>query len=323
MSDEKNYEIPMPSLGADMDEGKLVEWKIKEGDKIRRGQIIAVVETQKAAVEIESFKEGKLLQLLAKPSSVIRVGQPIALMSLSEQEHPLPIHKEPMDRTGPEIDLRKSIARSMSRSKREIPHYYLRRRISVHKTLAWLDKVNSNRSAASRILWPSVLATALARALKEHPNMNGVYLNDKFITKSEINIGMAIALKAGGVMAPCLLQSQAKSLIQIDHELKDLIERTRQGILKNQELTEGTITLTNLGELGADEVFGIIFPPQVALVGFGRIINANSSQISSSLANAFMETTLSGDHRVSDGISGSRFLESLEMQITSPEALLE
>lgn len=320
-----NYEIKMPSLGADMDKGKLLNWRIHLDDHIEKGQIIADIETQKAAVEIESFKKGVIKKIFAKEGDVIPVGQTIAEMEIEEQkpkkENLTNLTSNKIENvtatTGTSnINVREAIAKAMSKSKKEIPHYYLKTSIEINDLLAWLDRENEKRSLVDRILISSVYVKALAVALKKHPEMNGLYTNNQFSGSQETNINLAISLKDGGVIVPALLNTENKNLDQINKDLKDLIERTRDHKLKQKELTDGTVTLTVLGELGVEEVFGVIFPPQVALVGIGSIhkeVVAKDNQ--PKIANV-IKVSLAADHRVSDGIIGSKFLKTFSKALT-------
>ncbi|MGZ3796861.1 MAG: dihydrolipoamide acetyltransferase family protein [Pseudobdellovibrionaceae bacterium] len=354
------YEITMPSLGADMDKGLFVEWKVKVGDHINKDQGIAVIETQKGTVDLDSFKAGKILEVIAKPGEIYPVGTLLARMELDVAETPSPGMPSPgmaprlrispaarrlaeqegldwklISGSGPEgvieledvkqhlkspptsfVDVREAIARAMARSKKEIPHFYLKSRVCVDRLLASLDEINHTRPPEERVLVPTVLVYAVARALTDHPGMNGYFTGGKFIAHAEQNIGMAVNLKSGGVISPALLEVQTKDLFEINAGLKDLIQRTREGKLKTTELSQGTITITNLGDLGSQEVFGVIYPPQVALVGFGQIRKEAVVDNSGLRPGYVLDVTLSADHRVNDGISGSRFLQAVSYQLT-------
>lgn len=392
------YEIKMPSLGADMDKGRFIEWKVKVGDHVNKDQEIAVIETPKAAVEVDSFRAGKIVEIIAKPDEVYPVGSVLAKMELDFVESGLTdsmgvpeksslkeatvtelkmqsVSEPPILRkrqrvspaarklaeqegvdlnqiqgSGPEgvielqdiqkqiqmrasvstvptgeslITIREAIARTMSRSKKEIPHYYLRSKVCIDPLIETLDKINSTPTTQDRILMPAALMHILALALKKHTDMNGYYENEKFVPHSEINMGMAIALKTGGVIAPAVLGMESLDLIAVNGALKDLILRSREGKLKASELSMGTITVTNLGDLGCHEVFGVIFPPQVALIGLGQIRKEAVVDNNIVKPGFVIDITLSADHRVSDGLSGSRFLQTVSEYIAQPHLVLK
>jgi pyruvate dehydrogenase E2 component (dihydrolipoamide acetyltransferase) len=358
------YNVTMPSLGADMEHGKLMEWKIKPGDMVKKDQTIAIVETTKSAVEIESFREGKVLELVGNIGDDIAVGGTIAFFEVAGEEkgpaeprlkispvakkiaqekqidltkvkgtgrdgqielNDVQLYADQKIKTSPRptsvVNIREAIAKAMSRSKKEIPHYYLKTRISLDALMSWIEEKNNVLPAEERLMVPVVLIRAIILAIKEHPLMNGQYRNDVFEASSSIHLGMAIALKTGGVLVPALLDAQEKTLAELNAAFQDLLVRTRKGELKNRELTEGTFTVTNVGDLGTDEVFGIIFPPQVALVGLGRIHKSAVADNGLIRSGFVIDVSLSADHRVTDGLSGSRFLAKIEKILLNPSML--
>ena len=167
--------------------------------------------------------------------------------------------------------MRRAIAAAMARSNREIPHYYLETRIDMSRALRWLEAENLKRSIKERILPVVLLLKAVARALGEVPELNGYWIEDRFQAQEAINIGFAISLRQGGLITPALLSVDTKSLDEVMEAMRDLITRTRAGRLRSSEMTDATITVTSLGDLGVETVYGVIYPPQVALVGFGKI----------------------------------------------------
>jgi pyruvate dehydrogenase E2 component (dihydrolipoamide acetyltransferase) len=182
--------------------------------------------------------------------------------------------------------------------------------IKLERALTWLERENAARSIVERVLYSVLLIKAVALAVREVPEMNGFWVNDGFQASAAVHLGMAISLRGGGLVAPALHDADRKSLADLMRELRDLVARTRAGSLRSSELSDPTITLTNLGEQGVDSVFGIIFPPQVALVGFGRISERRSIQVS-----------LSADHRASDGHRGALFLAAIDRRLQAPETL--
>ena len=148
--------------------------------------------------------------------------------------------------------------------------------------------------------------------------MNGYYKDGMFQASEAIHLGIAIALKAGGVLVPAILDAQKMNLAELNTAFQDLAQRTTKGELKNRELTEGTVTITNMGDLGTEEVFGIIFPPQVAIIGLGRIHKAPVVDKETIRAGFVMDLTLSADHRVTDGLAGARFMALIEKKLKNP-----
>jgi pyruvate dehydrogenase E2 component (dihydrolipoamide acetyltransferase) len=217
--------------------------------------------------------------------------------------------------------MRASIAALMSRSKREVPHYYLSTSIDLRAATAWLEAENARRSVAERLLPAVLLLKAVAIALKGAPEMNGFFVDGAFRPSPVVHLGVAISLREGGLIAPAIHDADRKSTGELMAALRDLVGRARAGVLRATEMSDPTITVTNLGEQGAETVFGVIYPPQVALVGFGRIVERPWAANGMLGVHPVVTATLSGDHRVSNGHSGARFLAAVAELLQRPEAL--
>lgn len=386
-------EFKLPFLGADVDEGKLLQWRIQPGDTIKRGQVVAVVDTSKAAVDVESWQEGTVSELLAQPGDVVPVGNILALL-LEPGEAPDSVRRpaqappaahaapppepatalakpppgpatrrrtSPAARkhaedhgididaiigTGPDgavtlqdvqqaearlqtpagpadrqAEMRKAIAAAMSRSKREIPHYYLSETIPMAKAQAWLTAANAQRGIAERLLMAPLQLKAVAMALKKYPDMNGFFMNGAHRPSAAIHVGVAISLRQGGLIAPAIHDVAGKSLDQLMRDLTDLVKRARAGTLRSSEMSDPTITVTNLGDQGVESVFGVIYPPQVALVGFGRVREIPWATAGALAAMQATTASLAADHRVSDGHYGALFLTEVREWLQRPEQL--
>jgi pyruvate dehydrogenase E2 component (dihydrolipoamide acetyltransferase) len=217
--------------------------------------------------------------------------------------------------------MRQAIARATSLSNREIPHYFVRTSIDMHATLTWLEKYNQNHTLAERVLPVVPLLKGVALALRAVSDLNGFYRDDRAETSTNIHLGFAISLRGGGLIAPCIHDVDKKSLHGLMQNLHDLITRTRAGRLRESELRDATLTVTSLGDLGVETVYGVIYPPQLALVGFGRISDRPWAEKGMLTVRPVVEATLSGDHRATDGRTGARFLETLNRMLQEPENL--
>lgn len=389
-------EFVMPTLGADMTEGTLVQWKKRIGDRITKGDIIAEVDTEKAAIEVECHASGIIEQLLAKPGDKVPVGtvmaiireegQPAAAPSQPPPIAPQPVLIQPVSRpvattvpspspggrlrispaarklaaergidptglqgTGPEgsitLDditralpsdvkvaaplttaerqarMRQTIAASMARSKREIPHYYLSTTIDMSRALAWLTAENQRRPVTERLL-PSVLfIKAVALALRQVPELNALWKDSDAVTHDRIHIGTAISLRQGGLVAPALHDADRATLSDLMQRFQGLVKRARAGSLRSSELSDATITVTSLGEQGVETVFGVIYPPQVALVGFGKVVERPWVADGLVVSRPVVTVSLSADHRVSDGHRGGLFLAAIDRLLQEPHSL--
>jgi pyruvate dehydrogenase E2 component (dihydrolipoamide acetyltransferase) len=391
-------EFNMPSLGADMEDGTLVEWRIKLGDKVQRGDIVADVDTQKGLIEIEVFDEGTVNQLLIKEGEKVPVGTIMALIIPAGESAPVKeeaerekkkktevqkkaieprvkeITIESVDRkkisplarkiamekgidistiagTGPrgsivvkDVEraverkgkswervkedkkaqitegLRSAIASAMSKSNREIPHFYLEAKIDMSKAIVWLRETNKKREVKDRLLSVVLLIKATAKAVQKVPEVNAYWENGLHL-KEAINIGFAVSLRQGGVVIPAIQNASQKSLPELMILLADLIPRAKALKLRSSELSESTITLTNIGEGNVATVFGVIYPPQVAIVGFGSITEEAWAENGAISSRPVIHVTLAADHRAIDGYLGSRFLTAIKDHLQNPEKL--
>jgi pyruvate dehydrogenase E2 component (dihydrolipoamide acetyltransferase) len=403
-------EFKMPSLGADMEAGVLVAWNKKPGDRVRRGDLIAEVETDKGIIEVEAFVDGVLEKLVMPVGEKVPVGTVLALIRedgmppsatavsavqietksvpetrLTEpwhaETHATPVHeptrlpmspsarrlarelgvdpatvhgtghggaitREDIEHTArgigfqpvvsippgasakerqvenlPHERMRQAIAAAMARSKREIPHYYLSHTIDLQSAMNWLAEENLKRPITERLLYGVLLLKAVALALREVPELNSIWEGDRAVLKPSIHVGVAISLRQGGLIAPAIHDTDQKSLEQLMREFSDLVNRARSGGLRSSELSDPTITVTSLGERGVESVFGIIFPPQTAIVGFGKVVERPWSINGGLMSRQVITASLSADHRVSDGHRGGLFLSAVERLLQEPDKL--
>ena len=380
----------MPSLGADMESAILMEWLVKEGDRVTKGQVIAEVETSKGVIEIEVFEDGVIEKLLVEEETECKVGVVLAIINSDSEEISQvkvepeekiiesqkelvmepederlkisPIARKRADELGVDLaniepingvihlsqveamaktiskkpekkeqvkkekkekkGMRQAIAVAMSKSNSEIPHYYLSTSINMTPALNYLEKLNKERSIKDRILPVAILIRAVVLSLKETPQLNGFWLDDEHQISQEIHPGIAIALRKGGLMTPALLDAQNLGLNETMNSLSDLISRTRKGKLRASEMTKQTITITNLGDLGVESVYGVIYPPQLAIVGLGAIIDSPWAEGDTLCARKVMQATIAGDHRATDGRIGAQFLDKLNQFLQKPEELV-
>ncbi|MET4137603.1 dihydrolipoamide acetyltransferase family protein [Pseudarthrobacter sp. PvP090] len=466
----------MPSLGADMEHGKIVEWLVKPGDYVRRGDLVAVVDTDKTVMDVESFQEGVVAELLVDLGQTVPVGTPLARITQTPAEVGAPRREAPSpppDRrgaektgetppatppiappvrhlahrlgvdtagihgtgkggaitradvehavaarpagarvrssprarrlatelgvelaavsgTGPEgavtvadvqqaaarrteswlpeaapeagppeaapeaeaprgeparepapgapaaaaeasgktpearervATLRRAIGALMSRSKKTIPHYYLSTTLDLRAAVDWMQTVNAQRPVASRLVPSALLLKAAALAAKDVPEVNGFYDDGGFRPSASVHLGVAVALRQGGLVAPAIHDADTLPVDVLMEQLRDLVGRARAGRLLRAEMADPTITVTNLGDLGVESVFGVIYPPQVAMVGFGRVLEQPWAQHGMLGVRPAVVATLSADHRVSDGLRGGRYLARIDELLQAPEQL--
>ena len=438
----------MPSLGADMDAGTLQEWLVAPGDTVQRGDPMAVVDTDKAAIEVESFQDGVVGELLVAPGTRVAVGAPLARMSTTPDivptataapepapepavvpapiTTPVDAHRAPagarpgaasppvrhhaaelgvdlatvhgsgpggavrrtdVDRAAGErrarlrvtpyarrlaadlgVDLtavrpaegadvvragdvraahaagptgtppptpaqvpapepvrpggpRAVIAAVMARSKREIPHYYVATTVDLQATTAFLRRVNRELPVSGRIVPTAAVLRAVALAARDVPDLNGFWTDDGFRPADDVHLGVAVAVRGGALVAPAIHGTADLLLVDLMARLRDLVARARAGSLTRAEMADPTLTVTDLGDQGVEEVYGVIHPPQVALVGVGRVVERPWAVDRMLTVRPVVRLTLSGDHRASDGSTGARFLSAVDRHLQRPEEL--
>jgi len=464
-------EFRLPSLGADMDEGMLVAWLVSPGDTVRRGQVVAEVESDKGIIEVECWEDGVVEDLLVTPGptrlpvgfplarlrtldegtaeedtpsgpaaaarpealvaaapvwpgdeqtivrhrgpsgpprvtppvrhlahqlgvdldhvlatgddGVVRRADIIAARSQAEAGRPratpmarrvarergidldsiLPVRNDgiitsaeltapaagvraapppksrpvghevppvvvkspPAPQEAPATDkmaaMRAAIARSMARSKREIPHYYLATHVDLGRAMQWLEDENGGRPITRRLLPAVLLLKATALALREVPELNGHWSDDAHHPSADIHLGVAVSLRGGGLVAPAIHHADRLDLDELMEALRDLVGRARTWRIRSSEMSDPTITVTNLGDRGVETTFPVIIPPQVAIVGFGKI--ADQAVVVDGMigVHPVVHASLAADHRVTDGHRGGLFLDALVQLLQEPQNL--
>ena len=163
---------------------------------------------------------------------------------------------------------------------------------------------------------------ATALAVHKYPALNGFYIPPQGFTPSKaIHVGTAIAIRGGGLVAPAIHDCDQMDLNSLMAHLRDLVARARVGRLRSSEISDTTITVSSLGERGVDSLFGVIYPPQVAILGFGRVVRKPIAVGDEVKIRPLMAATLAADHRVSDGHFGSLFLNEVAALLQEPERL--
>ncbi|HEU4702160.1 MAG TPA: 2-oxo acid dehydrogenase subunit E2, partial [Conexibacter sp.] len=218
--------------------------------------------------------------------------------------------------------MRKAIGDLMARSAREIPHYHLETHIDLTRALAWLADRNDPLPPPQRAIPAALLLAASARAAGRHPALNGFFADGAPRPSEQVHLGVALSLRGGGLIAPAIHDADRLPFDELMERLRDLAARARAGTLRGSEMSDPTVTVTNLGDRGADKVHGVIYAPQVALIGFGAIKTRPWATPDGLLgARRTVVATLAADHRASDGHDGSLLLAEIDRLLQSPEEL--
>ncbi len=420
--------MTLPSLGADMDFGSVIEWRVGPGDTVDRGDVIAVVETEKADIDVEIWQAGVVAELLLDVGHEVPVGTPMlrltadaaavaadapaeapvepaeaavepaapaeaAVVSPDDRPAPTPavavseradvVPASPLARvraeslgvdlrrvngSGPDgavlvadvdafatggasapsagdrtdaptppvvppasppstadraakraLSMRHAIAERMAMANRDIPHYHLDLDVDLGPMFEALEHHNATRPVGERVLPAAVFLEAAAKAAAAHPECNGSWVDQGFVGATSVDLGVAISLRRGGLVTPVITAADSCSTTEIMTRLKELVTAARSGALKSSWMVDASLTVTNLGDHGADRVHGVIFPPQVALVGFGRVQTRPWVVDGAVLARPVVTVSLTADHRATDGLVGSRFLSTIAKRLEDSE----
>ncbi len=217
--------------------------------------------------------------------------------------------------------MRSMIAAAMVRSKQTVPHYYLSDTIDVSAATNWLLRRNATASVESRILLPAVLFRAIAGAARQVPELNGYWVHDCFQPAAAVHLGVVVSLRGGGIIVPTIADADGLDLPAMMSALRSVVARARAGRLRSSDTTAATITVTNLGDMGVDSVYGVIAVPQVAIVGLGAVRERPCAVDGMVGVRPQLTATLSADHRASDGATGARFLHAIGDLIQRPQEL--
>ncbi|MGH1503396.1 MAG: dihydrolipoamide acetyltransferase family protein [Acidimicrobiales bacterium] len=375
------WAFELPSLGADMERGTVLEWYVHPGDDVARGDLVALVSTEKADIDVEIWRAGVVAEHLVAVGEEVPVGTPILALDgagalapvVAEQAvapekavapeapvaSPVRVLASPRARvvaserdvdlgalagTGPDgavlvrdvlksdvlpsdvsptpqpakaptedrsTGMRRAIAERMAVANRTIPHYHLDLDVELGGARAWLEDHNESLSMRERVLPAALFIKAVGTAAAAVPELNGTWVDDAFVAAERVDVAVAISLRTGGLVTPAIRDVDTKTVDEIMADLQALVAGARRGSLRSSWMADAGITVSNLGDQGADRVGGVVFPPQVALVGFGRVRKRPWVVDGAVEVRPVVTVTLAADHRATDGATGSRFLHAL------------
>jgi pyruvate dehydrogenase E2 component (dihydrolipoamide acetyltransferase) len=216
--------------------------------------------------------------------------------------------------------IRQTIARRMSQSKQQQPHYYLTVDTDMTDAMAFRAQINASLPEDARVTVNDLIVKACALALTRHSKFTAMYTDDGLKYGDAVNIDIGVALD-DGLIAPSLLDCDSKSLGQIAKDSKGLVDRARTGKLRADEYGAGVFTITNLGAYGVEALIGIINPPQAAILGVGSVMQAPVVRDGEIVVRSIMKLALSADHRVTDGAEGAGFIKEIQGILEAPAQL--
>jgi pyruvate dehydrogenase E2 component (dihydrolipoamide acetyltransferase) len=328
--------VILPKLGLTMDEGRLIAWHKKEGDRVEKGEVLFEVETDKANMEIEAPVSGVVRKILLAVDATAPVTTLIALIADTADE-PLPAMAEvtavrgtgpggriniedveaaaapaarPAASTGngtpekrePLTRMRRAVAEAMTRSVREAPQFSISRDVDM-------TAANAKRKAAG-VSYTDVIVSAAATALRAHPRLRSRYDGDGVVVSEKIGVGLAVALDAG-LIVPVLRDADRKPLAALRDEREALEAAVRSGHARGDAFGGAAITVSNLGTFGVDRFTAIVNPPEASILAVGRVSDRVVAVDGVPAVRPVVSLTLTVDHRVADGADAARYLHDI------------
>lgn len=393
-------QVIMPKLGLTMRDGKIIKWCKGEGDRVEKGEILFIVETEKVTYEVESPASGILGKILVRESETVPVTEVVAYIIqegevLTDSSADVPkkesvreggelpkktgakIKASPLAKriaedqgidigivqgTGPDgritkedvlkaveagvtapavpekkviepvedtayheeelipLDgMRSTIAKRMTESWQTTPHFML----TVETDVSEMKKLRESclplveKMTGERLTYTDFLIKIVAMALQRHPEVNCSWTDAGIRMRRHVNVGLAVAVK-NGLIVPVIKDASSKSLSEIAKMRADIAHRASEGLIMPDEMTDGSMTITNLGMFGIDHFIAVINPPESCILSVGRMIEKALVVDGEIQIRPTMTFVLSIDHRVVDGATGSRFLQDIKNMIENP-----
>lgn len=215
--------------------------------------------------------------------------------------------------------MRKTIARRLSESKFSSPHYY--ETIDIDMSAVWDARKQLNEISDTKISFNDIVVKAVATALRQHPDINSSWQGDKIIEHGDVNVAVAVGIDEG-LVTPVINNTDQKGLQQIASESKALIEKAQNRDLQPEEMEGSTFTVSNLGMFGIEEFTAIINPPNACILAVGAIREEPVVEDGEVVPGKRMKVTLSSDHRIVDGVSAAKFLNTLKRMLENPLGMM-
>lgn len=407
----------MPKLSDTMTDGTVAAWHKKVGDKVKSGELLAEIETDKATMEFESYVDGILLYIGVQKGETVAVdallavfgkeGEDVSAIVAAEGAAPaakeeapvtaapapkapvaeapkavvaqapvaaahspaaapvpfndgrmrvsplakklaedkgLPLQYIPGSGDGGRIvrrdidafmagasvqsasavesyteenvsQMRKTIARRLAESKFTAPHFYLTMEINMGRAVE--ARAAMNAATGSKVSFNDMVVKATALALKQHPKVNSSWQGDTIRYNHHVHMGIAVAVDEG-LLVPVVRFADTKTLAQINQEVKTFAEKAKSKKLQPSDWEGNTFTISNLGMFGIEEFTAIVNPPDACILAVGAIREVPVVKNGAVVPGHTMKLTLSCDHRVVDGASGSAFLQTLKAMLEEP-----
>ncbi len=338
-------EVKLPRFGETIEEGTIVDCKVKLGDEVKKGDVIFEIEVDKATLEMESPADGFVKHILVETGQTLPVGKPILILGDRDEEVPqsfidslktaaVPTAEAPpaaqvaaesaaaaepaLGATIPLNRLQKITAQRMLKSKQEIPCFYLTIKADVTDLVEFRTKFN--QTSDIEVAYNDFIIRAVAIGLEKFPIMTGQLAGDKITLADGIGVGLAITVP-GGMVAPIVKNVSKKDVAEIARDSKALTEKARGDKLSLADLEGGCITISNLGVFGIDFFIPIVVPGQCSILGIGRITDACVPENAGFAVRKLMSMTLSVDHKVTNGAYAAQFIDFVRKLLEDPSNL--
>ncbi len=343
------HKLTIPKLGLTMEEGTLVRWLVDIGAQVEPGNEVAEVETDKIANTVEASQSGVFRRKVANEGDLLPVGQLIGVLadpSVSEAEIDAFIAAEGQaatsaeaveaadvtpaetskvaaptalegDQVQPLSSMRNLIAKTVVASWTTIPHIFVNVKIDMGKAE---NLYRGLKETGVKVSINDVVVKALATAVPAFPLVNASFADKCVLVHPDVNVSLAVGLDEGVVM-PVIRQCQCLSVQQIGAKSRELVARAQGGSLTQEDLSGGTVSISNMGMLGTDKFTAIVPPSQAIILAVGMIESVPVVKDGKIVVARIMQITMSADHRVVDGAYGAKFLGQLKKTLEAPEGL--
>ncbi len=312
------FEAIKPEVPVEAPAPAAIQREIREPGKRIFASPVARKTAQEKGIDLSSLKGsgpgGRIIQ-----TDVIRAVERVQ----TEGVRPSIPTQKPADKLIPLKGIRKIIAKRMTESFQNIPHFYLSVEVDMSAVQDLKERVKDEveKRAGVRFTLTDILVKVVASALKDHPIINSRIEGDQIRLLEEINVGVAIATE-DGLIVPVVHRADQKSLAEIASVVRDLTRRAREGKLSLEDIGGGTFTLSNMGMLGIDKINPIINPPECSILGVGRTIEKPVARGGEIKIKPMALFSLSSDHRIVDGAVAGLFLNRIREIIENPAFLL-
>lgn len=319
-------QVLAPDMGPSVKGGSLVSWSKKEGERVELGEKVALLRAGSATADVVAPASGVLMRILFPTGASVPPGQVIAYIGEGGEGAPPPPGPQgaamsdakktqmglKVKETIPVSETRRVIGKRLNSSLQTMAQVTLVYEADASEIVRLRESrlPEIENKAGVRLSYTDILVKAVARALREFPIMNSVLEEDGIKLVDEVNVGVAVATERG-LIVPVIRNADAADLLGIVTAMKDLAARGREGKLTIKEVTSGTFTITNLGMTAVDSFTPIINPPQVGILGVGRIVKKPVAVGDVVEIRPRITFSLTFDHRVVDGYTAAEFLRRI------------